>query len=399
MDKPSNHPRPFEVALQGWDSPLREFCGGIKLEVSNFKASGRKEMARIGAWLGGPTTGMKALLALACVVMLVSGGCSAERPSAPSDSHKETKKPKDPQGTKPGATLRRARPKQRSQRLRSPRGGPTRKPTEATKPEPNPKPNPKPAQRPKSKQVAPPTNTVRPARATVTVSNVIDGDTIEVSPAVNGLKDVRLIGVDTPETVDPAEGVEPYGPQASEFTTRELSLRRVRLDFDEERMDQYGRLLAYVYLDGKMFNEALVAKGYAQAYPYPPNTAHAAQFAAAQRRAKAAELGIWGLTTAQKCELADRGNGIGEGTPGCTAGSGDQPGPKGRTLAPADRLPSSRGRLRLLEFLHPIASPTPITAGRSLRVGLGRGRSGLRGATVAALLCGCSYRCSGRGVG
>jgi micrococcal nuclease len=113
---------------------------------------------------------------------------------------------------------------------------------------------------------------VRPARATGTVSNVIDGDTIKVSPAVNGLKDVRLIGVDTPETVDPAEGVEPYGPQASAFTTRELSLRRVRLEFDRERMDQYGRLLAYVHTDGSMFNEELVGKGYAQAYPYPPNT-------------------------------------------------------------------------------------------------------------------------------
>jgi micrococcal nuclease len=120
-------------------------------------------------------------------------------------------------------------------------------------------------------------------------------------------------------------GVEPYGPQASEFTTRELSGRRVRLEFDRERMDQYGRLLAYVYLDGSMFNEELVAKGYAQAYPYPPNTAHAALFAAAQRKARAAGLGIWGLTMAQKCELADRGNGIGEGSPGCTFGSDDQP--------------------------------------------------------------------------
>jgi micrococcal nuclease len=172
------------------------------------------------------------------------------------------------------------------------------------------------------------------------VSNVIDGDTIKVSPAVNGLKDVRLIGVDTPETVDPAEGVEPYGPQASAFTTRELSLRRVRLEFDRERMDQYGRLLAYVNLGGSMFNEEMVAKGYAQAYPYPPNTAHAATFAAAQRRARAAGLGIWALTTAQKCELADRGNGIGEGTPGCTSSSGQQPdqraNPGGRPSSPTE---------------------------------------------------------------
>ena len=48
-------------------------------------------MGRIGAWFGGSTTGMKALVALACVVVLVASGCSAERPSAPSDSHKEAK--------------------------------------------------------------------------------------------------------------------------------------------------------------------------------------------------------------------------------------------------------------------------------------------------------------------
>ena len=75
-------------------------------------------------------------------------------------------------------------------------------------------------------------------------------------------------------------------------------MRRVCLEFDKERMDRYGRLLAYVYLGGKMFNEELVAKGYAQAHPYPPNTAHAAEFAAAQRRAREAGLGIWGLSRA-----------------------------------------------------------------------------------------------------
>ena len=75
-----------------------------------------------------------------------------------------------------------------------------------------------------------------------------------------------------------------------------------------------------------MFNEELARKGYAQAYPYPPNTAHVAEFATAQHSASAAGLGIWGLPIAQKCKLADRGNGIGEGTPGCAAGSRQQPG-------------------------------------------------------------------------
>ena len=147
----------------------------------------------------------------------------------------------------------------------------------------------------------------------------MDGDTVEVSPAIRGTEDIRLIGIDTPETVDPGEEVEPYGPQASAFATRELTGRKVDLEFDQERIDQYGRLLAYVYANGSMFNEKLVEDGYAQAYPYPPNTTYEGKFAATQARARASGIGIWGLTEAQQCKLADRGNGIGEGTPGCTA--------------------------------------------------------------------------------
>ena len=66
-----------------------------------------------------------------------------------------------------------------------------------------------------------------------------------------------------------------------------------------------------------MFNEVLVAEGYAQAYPYKPNTEYEGTFASAQEEAKAAGLGIWGLTLAEQCLLANHGNGIGEGSPGC----------------------------------------------------------------------------------
>lgn len=157
--------------------------------------------------------------------------------------------------------------------------------------------------------------------ATVTVSRVVDGDTIEITPAVDGNEEVRLIGMDTPETKDPSEGVEPLGPEASAFATDELTGQSVGLEFDVEREDQYDRLLAYVYLGGEMFNEVLVEEGYAQAYPYDPNTRYEERFAAAQQEARAAGLGIWGLTLAQQCQLADRGNGIGEGTPGCSGAS------------------------------------------------------------------------------
>ena len=154
--------------------------------------------------------------------------------------------------------------------------------------------------------------------ATVTVSRVVDGDTVEITPAIDGVVDVRLIGMDTPETVDPGEEVEPLGPEASSFATEELTGRSVGLEFDVEREDQYGRLLAYVYLGGEMFNEVLVDEGLAQAYPYEPNTRYGGRFAAAQKQARVAGIGIWGLTLAQQCLLADRGNGIGGGTPGCS---------------------------------------------------------------------------------
>ncbi|MDP9410034.1 MAG: thermonuclease family protein, partial [Actinomycetota bacterium] len=155
--------------------------------------------------------------------------------------------------------------------------------------------------------------------ATVTVSRVVDGDTIEISPAVAGNEEVRLIGVDTPETEDPNEEIEPMGPEASAYAESRLTGARVELEFDVERFDQYGRLLAYVYAGGQMFNEDLVEEGYAQAYPYEPNTRYADRFTAAQEQAKASGLGIWGLTLAQQCQLADRGNSIGEGSPGCSS--------------------------------------------------------------------------------
>lgn len=130
--------------------------------------------------------------------------------------------------------------------------------------------------------------------------------------------------MDTPETVDPAEGVEPYGPQASSFTKAQLEGERVRLEFDQEREDQYGRLLAYVHVGGQMFNETLLRQGYAQLYIVPPNDEYEARFEQAQQEARSAGRGLWGLPEDQLCQLADRGNGIGEGSPGC-ARDGEAP--------------------------------------------------------------------------
>jgi micrococcal nuclease len=81
--------------------------------------------------------------------------------------------------------------------------------------------------------------------ATATVTRVVDGDTIEISRSVEGLLTERLIGVNTPETHG---RTQPYGPEASNFTRQNLEGKEVLLELDVEKVDPYGRLLAYVYL-------------------------------------------------------------------------------------------------------------------------------------------------------
>jgi len=125
-----------------------------------------------------------------------------------------------------------------------------------------------------------------------TVTRVVDGDTVYVRFRDREL-DVRLIGIDTPE-VDPSIGVDCYGDEASAFTERELDGRRVNLEFDVERHDRYGRVLAYIWLAGDLFNERLVNEGYAVVTTFPPNVRYVERFTAAQARARDAGRGLWG---------------------------------------------------------------------------------------------------------
>jgi micrococcal nuclease len=130
------------------------------------------------------------------------------------------------------------------------------------------------------------------ARHTAIVTRVVDGDTAHVRYHGRDLT-IRLIGVDTPETVAPGQPVECYGPEASAFTTKRLSGTSVRLEFDVDRIDPYGRTLAYIWVGGSLFNETLVRGGYATVATYPPDTKYVDRFEAAQRRAKAAGRGLW----------------------------------------------------------------------------------------------------------
>ena len=122
-------------------------------------------------------------------------------------------------------------------------------------------------------------------------TRVIDGDTFVLA----GGEKVRLIGVDTPETVHPSKPVEFFGKEASAFTRRMLDGKKVRLEFDVQRRDRYGRLLGYVYLeDGTFLNAELVRQGYAQVATYPPNVKHTDLFVKLQREAREAGRGLWG---------------------------------------------------------------------------------------------------------
>ena len=133
-----------------------------------------------------------------------------------------------------------------------------------------------------------------PAAVHAYVVRVVDGDTIEAR--FDGrVEDVRLIGVDTPETVKPGTPVQCGGPGASRFTHRLLERRRVRLVFGVERRDVYGRLLAYVYFGDRFVNAELVRRGLARKLAISPNTRFASRFARLELGAALAGRGLWGV--------------------------------------------------------------------------------------------------------
>jgi len=136
-----------------------------------------------------------------------------------------------------------------------------------------------------------------------TVVHVVDGDTLRIEDGAGTKYYVRLIGADTPETVKPNHPVEPFGLEASEFTKRKIaeSGNRVRLSFDGDQVDKYGRSLAMVYLqmpDGNevWLNELLIREGLARAqtqYRFSKGAKDA--FRSAETEAKNAKRNLWSL--------------------------------------------------------------------------------------------------------
>jgi micrococcal nuclease len=132
-----------------------------------------------------------------------------------------------------------------------------------------------------------------PVEAVVPVVRVIDGDTIVVRLGSRD-EDVRLIGIDTPETVKPGTPVQCFGERASHFAKRLLEGRRVRLVFGVERHDVYGRSLAYAHLGRRFVEAVLVRRGLARSLTIPPNDRFAPLLRRLERRAALAGRGLWG---------------------------------------------------------------------------------------------------------
>lgn len=150
---------------------------------------------------------------------------------------------------------------------------------------------------------------------TVTVERAVDGDTFEISPAIDGKTDVRLIGVDSPEL----DSSQPLAQEAADFTANALEGERVRLTPGRDPVDPYDRLLATVKPQGQQRTHGaiLLERGYAQTLWYKPNTGYRPLYEQTQEYARQSQAGIWGLALEQRCQLANNANGIGENSPEC----------------------------------------------------------------------------------
>lgn len=119
---------------------------------------------------------------------------------------------------------------------------------------------------------------------------VNDGDTIVLADGRN----VRYIGINAPEIDHGSKKAEPYGYKAKNYNKKMVLSTMIRLEIDKERYDQYGRLLAYIFLkDGKFANKAMIEQGYAYLLPRRPNIRYNKVLLQSQRNAMSAKQGIW----------------------------------------------------------------------------------------------------------
>ena len=139
------------------------------------------------------------------------------------------------------------------------------------------------------------TGTTTLPQNTYAVFKVIDGDTISIIKD-NKTVTLRLIGLDTPETVGPRKPVQCFGKAASDKAKELLTGKTVRLELDPSQglLDKYRRTLAYVFLrDGTLFNEYMIAEGYGHEYTYNLPYKYQKEFKEAEARARAEKRGLW----------------------------------------------------------------------------------------------------------
>lgn len=138
-----------------------------------------------------------------------------------------------------------------------------------------------------------------PAINLYSVTGVVDGDTIKIS--MNGKEETfRLIGMDTPETVDPRKPVQCFGKEASNKAKEFLTSKKIRIETDSTQgeLDKYGRRLAYIYReDGLFYNKYMIEQGYAHEYTYNTPYKYQAEFKAAQKSAQDNQRGLWSPDT------------------------------------------------------------------------------------------------------
>lgn len=131
-----------------------------------------------------------------------------------------------------------------------------------------------------------------------TVTRVVDGDTLKVS--FGGQEEtIRLIGVNTPESVDPRRPVECFGEEASEFVKNQVEGKQVKLvtDSTQSDRDRYDRLLRYVYVGDMMLNREIIAEGYGFEYTVGSKHLFADEFRELEEQAKNQKIGLWSSET------------------------------------------------------------------------------------------------------
>lgn len=147
--------------------------------------------------------------------------------------------------------------------------------------------------------VSPPTQSSTHQYTYYSVVSVVDGDTIKIN--ISGTTTtLRLIGMDTPETLDPRKPVQCFGKEASNKAKELLSGKKVRIEKDSTQgeLDKYGRTLAYVYReDGLFYNEHMIKTGYAHEYTYNLPYKYQVELKAAEKYARENQLGLWAPTT------------------------------------------------------------------------------------------------------